>query len=334
MKAIVLENYNPNLIRAMRSMKVVEMETPKPLAEEVLVKIQASPINPSDIAFIRGGYNIKKALPAIPGFEGTGVVIAVGENIDEKYIGKRVSFFSQDDKGGTWAEFVTVGFHDCLLLLDELPVEQAACLFINPLTAYALFDHILGNQHTAIIQSAAMGQVGQFICSFAREKGLKMIHLVRKAEHVKELKAHGEEFVLDISSEDFKDQLAHFASQINATSAIDAVGGELTGIILNAMPAGSELILYGGLSGMPVGEIDALEVIFKNKILGGFNLGDWLNDMSQPEIAAVSDYLQELLIQKKIETKIQGSVSSDQFYDGLKSYISDMSAGKVLFRMD
>ncbi len=85
---------------------------------------------------------------------------------------------------------------------------------------------------------------------------------------------------------------------------------------------------------MPVGGIDTLEVIFNNKILGSFNLGDWLNDLSGAEIAAVSDYLRELLIKYKIETNVQESVSLNQFYDGLKSYISDMSAGKVLIKMD
>ena len=227
MKALVLESYNANLIRAMRSMKVVEKEKPLSSSGEVLVKIQSAPINPSDIAFIRGDYSVKKSLPAIPGFEGTGTITGVGEGLDETLIGKRVSFFSQSDKGGTWAEYVTVKLHDCLFVLDELVVGQAACLFVNPLTAYALFDHVVNNQHSAIIQSAAMGQVGQFIRFFASEKGLKMIHLVRKVEHVEELKTQGESFVLDINNEGFSDRLAILASEANATAAIDAVGGGL-----------------------------------------------------------------------------------------------------------
>ncbi len=146
MKALIIETYNPNLIRAMRSMKVVEMEKPVPDSGEVLVKIQAAPINPSDIAFIRGGYNIKKSLPAIPGFEGTGMIESVGSEVDEQLIGKRVSFFSQDDKGGTCAEYAAVKLKDCLFVNKDLPLKQAACLFVNPLTAYAMFDHLVENQ--------------------------------------------------------------------------------------------------------------------------------------------------------------------------------------------
>jgi len=334
MKAIVLENYNANLIRTMRSMKVEEKEKPVPREGEVLVRIQASPINPSDIAFVRGAYNIKKNLPAIPGFEGTGIITAVGEGIDEKMAGKRVSFFSRDDEGGTWAEYVTLKWHDCLFVKDGMPVEQAACLFVNPLTAFAIFDHIFKNRHKAIIQSAALGQVGQFIRVLAREKGILVIDLVRKEEHIEQLKKQGSDFVLNINDEGFGDQLAQNAGEIRATAAIDAVGGELTGKILNAMPPGSEMILYGGLSGMPVSGIDALEVIFNNKILGGFNLGEWLGDLSSVELTAVSDNLQEMFISGKLKTRVQSSVSLEKFYDGLKSYISDMSAGKVLFRMN
>ena len=334
MKALILESYNANLIRAMRSMKAIEKETPKPLKGEVLVKTQSAPINPSDIAFIRGGYNINKALPAIPGFEGTGTIAGVGQGVDEKLIGKRVSFFSQDDRGGTWAEFVCVKKQDCIFVLDELPVGQAACLFVNPLTAYALSDYVVTNGHSAIIQSAATGQVGQFIRFFARENDMKMINLVRKADHIDELKKQGEEFVLNINDEGFEDLLAGISAEIDATAAIDAVGGELTGKMLNAMPSGSEVILYGGLSNLPVGQIDALEIIFNNKILGGFNLGNWLEDLPDGELTEISCKLQTLFIQGKMETKIRETVPLNEFYEGIRSYISDMSGGKILFRMD
>lgn len=333
MKALILEDYNLNLIRAMRSMKLVETEKPQPSVGEVLVKVQAAPINPSDIAFVRGGYNIQKSLPAIPGFEGTGIIEEVGDGVENKYVGKRVSFFSQDDDGGTWAEYLAVKLQNCLFIKDEMPVDQAACLFVNPLTAYAMFDHIFENEHKALIQSAALGQVGQFVCYFAREKGLLVVDLVRKEEQIEQLKKQGSDFVLNINNEDFEKELKKYASELNATAAIDAVGGELTGKILNAMPAGSELLLYGGLSGMPVGGIDALEIIFKNKILGGFNLGDWLNDLSPAELVEVSNHLQDLFISEKLKTQVQATVPLENFYDGLKSYISNMSGGKVLFSM-
>jgi hypothetical protein len=73
--------------------------------------------------------------------------------------------------------------------------------------------------------------------------------------------------------------------------------------------------------------------IFKNKILKGFNLGDWMKTVYDEEVERISGYLQTLFIQKKIETRIQTSFPLESFYEGLRAYFSNMSAGKVLFRM-
>lgn len=331
MKALTIESYNANLIRAMQGMKIVELPMPKPGEGEVLIKIDLAPVNPSDIAFLRGGYNITRSLPAIPGFEGTGKIVETGDSIDSGLIGKRVSFFSQNE-GGTWAEFTVTDLKNCILVHDNLPREQAACLFVNPFTAYGMFDHILNNGHQALIQSAAMGQIGQFIRFFARENSLKVINLVRKDAHVEALKNVGEEFVLNINNENFPAELKPIAGHLNATAALDAVGGDLAGKILNVMPIGSEMILYGGLSGSPIGQIDPLEIIFNNKILWGFNLGDWLNDLSADDLNKISTEIQQYFIQGKLETKIQQVIPLEKFYEGLRGYISNMSGGKVLFR--
>jgi NADPH:quinone reductase len=333
MKVLTISAYNTNLIRAMQGMKMEEREMPFPDAGEVMVKVLLAPVNPSDIAFLRGGYNVVKTLPAIPGFEGAGIIVKTGRGVDEKLIGKRVSFFSQSDKGGTWAEYVVIGQTDFILAGDDITDEQAACLFINPLTARGLFDHVHNNGHQALIQSAAMGQVGHFIRFFAAEHNIRVINLVRKEEHVEELTAHGERYVLNITAEDFPDALKRMAADTGATAALDAVGGELTGKIMNAMPAGAEVILYGGLSGAAVGSISPLEVIFKNKVLWGFNLGDWRRELDEKEIKRVSPQIIQLFEQKKLETKISKVVPLEQYYEGLRSYISDMSAGKVLFKI-
>ncbi|MFW6351747.1 MAG: alcohol dehydrogenase catalytic domain-containing protein, partial [Bacteroidota bacterium] len=105
-KAIVLPEYNPNFIRAMLSLKLSEKRLIEPKAGEVLVKMSASPCNPSDLAFMQGSYNIKKETPVVPGFEGTGVVVATGNHSGaESLMNKRVSCFTQHQGDGTWAEY-------------------------------------------------------------------------------------------------------------------------------------------------------------------------------------------------------------------------------------
>jgi NADPH:quinone reductase-like Zn-dependent oxidoreductase len=332
-KALVIEAYNANLVRALRGMKMIEKPFPEPQPGEVLVKMDASPVNPSDIAFLRGMYNVNKPLPAVPGFEGTGIIVETGDENSKNLIGKRVSFFTQDDSDGAWCEYLCLKAGNYLFVNNELPVEQAACLFINPFTAYAMFDEALKSGTRAIIQTAANGQVGRFIRFFAKENGINVINLVRKNEHVEALKSEGELYVLNLNDENFYENLKNLNNNLNATVAIDAVGGEITGKLMNVMPAGSQVILYGGLSGALISMIDPLEVIFKSKILKGFNLGDWMKSVSDEELERISGYLQALFIQKKLETRIQASFPLENFYDGLRAYISNMSAGKVLFRI-
>jgi len=333
MKALVLESYNTNLVRALYGVKMMEIPVPGIAENQVLIKIEAAPVNPSDIAFLRGGYNIQKTLPAVPGFEGAGRIVSVGSGVDKNLTGKMVCFFTQDENVGSWAEYATVNVANTIILHEEVPIEQAACMFVNPFTAYALFEHVTENGHEALILTGAGGQVGQFVRFFAKERGIKIINLVRKEQHIAELQNQGEECVLNVLDKDFNLYLLETASQLNATAAIDAVGGELTGKLLNVMPEGSEIVLYGGLSGQPVSGIDPLEIIFKNKIVGGFNLGAWLKDIPSEELLVISEYLQHLILEKKIETKVQAIFPLQDFYIGLRSYISNMSGGKVLLKM-
>ncbi|NCC73151.1 MAG: hypothetical protein EOM06_07105 [Sphingobacteriia bacterium] len=332
MKALVIESYQSNLIRAMQGIRLAETTMPEVGENEILVKVEMAPVNPSDIAFLRGGYQIKKSLPAVPGFEGTGLIERVGKNLQQNLAGKRVSFFAQGDSG-SWAEYAVIGLSDFIEVNEKIPPEQAACLFVNPFTAYALVNHIIENGHTALIQSAAMGQIGQFIRFFAKLNNLKVINLVRKETHIDLLRNEGAQYVLNINHPNFADDLKHVACETRTTAALDAVGGELTGKILNSMPDGSEVILYGGLSGLSVGQIDPLEVIFKNKVLRGFNLGDWLNNLSTKEFSEISSEIQQLFVQQNLATRIQQVFSLENFYTGLRSYISDMSNGKILFSM-
>ena len=118
-QAVVLPEYNNNLVRAILGLKKGERPIRKLKDNELLIKMEAAPCNPSDIAFIRGGYNIKKTLPAVPGFEGSGIVVGTG-NEARHFLGKRISSFTQADTDGTWAEYFITRSEDCLILKDEI----------------------------------------------------------------------------------------------------------------------------------------------------------------------------------------------------------------------
>src|SRR5206468_2491339 len=134
-------------------LKLVEKPTPKPAHGDVLIKVAASPVHPSDLTFLRGLYGIKKPLPVIPGFEGSGVVVAGKGLPGSLYIGRKVSFASGDD--GAWAEYTVAPAMQTIPLLGGISLEQGATLFVNPLTALTLVTIARSEGHSAIIQTAA-----------------------------------------------------------------------------------------------------------------------------------------------------------------------------------
>ena len=220
-KSVILPDYNRNLIRAIIGMNFGERDLPDLKEDEVLIKMKAAPCNPSDIAFIRGGYNIVKEVPAVPGFEGAGIVVSAGENAKE-FLGKRVSSFTQEDHDGTWAEYFIADKKDCIVLLDDLDFEQGACLSINPFTAYGLVEMAKQKNVKTLVQNASGGQVADFVRKLAKLKGIEVIDIVRKEEHIEVLKGKGAQYVLDSTKENFKQDLKTICHELNAGIAFDA----------------------------------------------------------------------------------------------------------------
>ncbi|NOX85376.1 MAG: zinc-binding dehydrogenase [Chlorobi bacterium] len=331
MKTILLSNYSANVLRAILSLKVVDKDIPEPGKDEVLVKLHAAAVNPSDIAFIQGGYNIVKPLPATPGFEGSGTIVEAASGL-KNLIGKKISCFVQNDEGGTWSEYFTVHKDDLILLDDRMDMDQAACFTVNPFTGYGLINIALMRESTAVIQNAAGGQVPGFVRTLAKENGMEVINIVRKPATAERLVKEGCKHVLTEQDADFKEKLKTLARELNATTAFDAVGGVLSGNIFNAMPGDSELVVYGGLSGKPMSGIDTMDVIFNDKIVSGFNLIDWKNELDKNEFVEIVEELQQKFINGEMKTNIRESIQFEDIVRGLKEYIGNMSSGKILIK--
>lgn len=329
-KAVVLPACNENLIRGLISMQVQEIEIPPLKEDEVLVKMIASPVNPSDIALLRGMYNFRKPEPFIPGFEGCGMVVQVGSDQHQQLNGKRVSCYTKLPGTGTWSEFFVARVNDCIIVRDEVPAEQAACMAINPYTALGIMELIMKQGCRAVIQNAAGGQVGRMIRLLCKEKGTRVINIVRKTEHIKLLHSEGEEFALCTADPDFYTVLSKLAIQLDARIALDAAGGEMTGMLMNSMPPGSSCILYGGLSGNPVSGINSLDVIFRGKQLRGFNLNEYIASLDRNQFDKNSEFIQQMIITGKLKVNIAGSFPLEDVVKGIRTYIKNMSGGKVL----
>lgn len=329
-RCVVLPENNSNLMRAMLSLKITEMLLPKMSENDVMIKVIASPINPSDIAFLQGGYNVVKPLPAIPGFEAMGEVIGAGENFKE-LIGTRVNCFSQDEATGCWSEYLVTSGYNCIRVFDELDLHQAATLSINPLTALGLMEKAKDNGSKNIIINAAGGVVPSFLRVLAEQNDMKTINIFRKVPLNFNSNNYPNHFKLCSSDENFLEKLYEILAEEENITAFDAVGGELSGILFNALPKNSQLVVYGGLSNEAIGNVDVLQMIFHNKNIFGFNLNDYIRINTKKGLLETIAYdANELVMNKTYRTPIQGEFALQDVVKGLRTYIKSMSAGKVL----
>lgn len=318
MRTAVLHAYNGALT-------VEERPLMPPRSGELLVKIAASPINPSDVMFTYGMYGIQKPLPTTPGFEASGVIVAVGDGVDTHRVGQRVACFAGKDDG-TWAEYMRLPATNAFPVADSVSDEQASMMLVNPLTARALVDKAHGA--SALVQTAAASALGKMIIRLAADTGIATINVVRRDESVAELKALGVEYAFNSHSDTFDADFREAARQLNARIGVDAVAGDLTGRLLHLMPRGSRMIVYGGLSLQPV-SIGMGDLIFKGKSVEGFWLSSWLPTLSPPHLMQIWADAQAQIAQT-YKTDVRARYPLDHIAAALTDYQGQMSGGKVL----
>jgi NADPH2:quinone reductase len=226
-----------------------EAPIPEPAADEVLIRIEAAPINPSDLALLIGPADIstgrvggtpdnptftaripaKAAAGAIAGRadqsmvignEGAGVVVKAGANA-QALLGKTVAALG----GGMFSQYRVVKAAACLPLPDgTTPAEGASC-FVNPLTALSMVENMRRENHTALVHTAAASNLGQMLNKICLKDGVPLVNIVRSAEQVATLRDLGAKYVCDSTSPDFMQELTDAIAATGATLAFDAVGG-------------------------------------------------------------------------------------------------------------
>lgn len=324
MKAVFLSEFG-------KPLEIKEVPIPKPTSGQVLIKVEASPINPSDLSFLVGQYHSKKQLPTIPGFEGSGLVVENGGGImGWKLKGSRVAVAASDEMTGCWAEYMIADVNRCFPLDNNLTYEQGSCTFVNPLTVMAMLEICNKKKYKAVIHGAGASSLGRMMEKYFENNGVKVINIVRRIEQVETLEKEGAKFVLNQNDEDFELKLKTLAEKNNATCFFDPVGGAITGKILKNMPNKSIAYIYGGLSGQDC-EVGIKDLIFKEKKIKGFWLTKFLNEKSLIGKAKMMFSLKSLL-KTSLRTVISKTFILDQINEALEFYEKNMSAGKVLIK--
>ena len=293
---------------------------PKLRFGEVLIEVEAAPINPSDEMFVRGQYGVLPNRGDVPGFEGCGRVLASNAGPYGWWLtGKRVSFGGQHGRG-TWTQYAVASAFECIPIRKNLPLEAAATLIVNPMTAMGLIAKVKKNRGRAFVMNAAGSAVGGYMQALAQRKSLGCISLVRRQEAVGELKRRGHQNILVTSCTDFEKRFEDLCQQLNATVLLDAVAGDETARLMSLMPDRSTAIVYGQLSqedGDGRVSVDPDGLVFRKQKLEGYWLTDELGGAVTPLSRAWQ--ISRLYRKDQIHTPEFVKVSLEQMLDAFES---------------
>ena len=242
---------------------VVSVPTPEPGPDEILIRVEATPINPSDIALLLGPVDmntakqsgtadnpvltaniLERAMPALAarfdqsmpvGNEGAGTVIKAGASpAAQALMGKLVAVAS----GSMYSQYKIAKAVEALVLPDGTKAKEAASCFVNPLTALSMVEVMRREGHKALVHTAAASNLGQMLNKICLRDGVSLVNVVRSAEQAKILKDIGAKIVLDSTSPRFMAELIEAVSATEATLAFDAIGGGMMASnLLTAMEA-------------------------------------------------------------------------------------------------
>ncbi|WP_318152594.1 zinc-dependent alcohol dehydrogenase family protein [Paenibacillus terricola] len=296
--------------------------------DEVLVRMLASPINPSDLIPIRGAYKHRIHLPAIPGYEGVGVVEEVGSPNHVSLLGRRVLPLRGE---GTWQAYVTTKAQYAIPVPDSVDDETASQMYINPVTTWVICSDELKLTHEDVLLVNACGSaIGRLFAQFARLIGFKLIAIVRNSAHAEELHSLGAWQVLDSSQGSIRDRVMEITSGVGATAGIDSIGGADAEDLMNCIRPGGTVLSIGLLSGI---SIDWMNV---NRQLPSINvkpywLKRWMQEASHAQWHSTFEHLFHLLMNNQIKIQqARGRFELDEYHAAISAAEQRGQKGKVL----
>ncbi len=333
-KGFALKLSDDSELTSSQRIRLTEKSLPKLRKGQVLVKMLAAPVNPSDLVYLLGKYGLAPNNGAFVGFEGCGVVVEANAGLYGAWLkGKRVALSAQPGSDGVWAEYAITKANFCLPVRKELSDEQAATIIVNPCTSVCLVERAIELGAKAIVINAAASQVGKGVIRYAKLKGLKTIATVRSEANVSVLEELGATSVLLTSQETFVENFKQQAKTFNATVLVDAVAAKDTPMLLKAMPNSSTAIVYGRLTETfdPLGGLFSVaDLIFRDIRIEGFWLAKYIGDVSPLKVLALSSKVQKLFAQGIFKTDIYASVGFEDFAQALDHYALNKSDGKVI----
>lgn len=266
-----------------------DIETPK--ENEVLVRMLARPINPSDLIPVRGSYSHRISLPNIPGYEGVGIIEDVGSSVSSNFIGQKVLPLRGE---GTWQDFVKTSAEFAVPIPDSIGDFTAAQMYINPITAWVVCTEILKLKlNDVLLVNACGSSIGNIFTQLSKILGFRLIAVTRNNKYTKDLLQLGASYVIDTSKEPLYQTVMSLTDGVGADAAIDSIGGEDGNNLAFSVRYAGDFLTIGLLSGK---QVNWQEIVNKAKVNADiFHLRHWNRKVSAIKWQETFKHLIQLL---------------------------------------
>lgn len=248
------------------NLRVDEIETPQPGAEEVLIKTAVAGINYADIMLREGNYFFRPPLPFVPGFEAAGTIEAVGENVGNLQTGQPVLAMM---RGGGYAEYAVAAAAQVFPIPDGLNFGEATALLVQGMTALGLIQDLRAGQ--SILIHAAAGGVGSLLVQLAKQRGAHVLGTASSPEKLEKVANLGADAGINYTEADWTKQVLEATDGKGADLIIEMVGGEIGKSNFECLATKGTMIVYGAASGEPF-DISPISLLGKMQTVKGYNL--------------------------------------------------------------
>jgi NADPH:quinone reductase-like Zn-dependent oxidoreductase len=305
--------------------EAVELQLPPIGTGQVLVKVLAAPINPSDVLTLTGEYGMLPPLPAIGGNEGVGEVLEVAADVGNLKVGQTVLL---PVGCGTWRTHLIAEARQ-LIPLPSADPQQLAMLTVNPPTAYLMLRDFVDLQPGEwVIQNAANSGVGSYLIQLAKIRGLKTVNVVRRDSAVAAVQAEGGDVVL-VDGPDLPKRVREATGGAPVKLGIDAVGGASTDHLASSLAEGGVLVNYGRMSGEPC-QINPGSFVFRDVTLKGFWLARWFRQATPQQQMQLFGELIQLIASGKLKARIAATYDISRIKEAVAAAAGGERDGKIV----
>lgn len=300
--------------------------------DELLVRLEAAPVHPSDLHLIRGFYGVRPGLPAPLGAEGVGRVVEAGPGADQGLAGRRVVILPTY-KQGTWADHAVVAADEVVAVSDHGDALQLAMVGVNPLTALLLLRlHVHLSPGDWIAQTGANSAVGEYVIKLAKLAGVKTLNLVRREAAAAQVAAAGGDRVI-VVRDDLHEQLERALEGHELALVLDSIGGPAVAALAHRLRFGGKVVSFGALGGQPTALSVRQDLIYRHISHHGFWTFNWLRQAAREDIDARYGEIAGLVAGGELTVGIDRTYPLERYPEALDHAEHYQRSGKVLFTL-